>query len=530
MTKYFSHFLDSPAARQWKKIEAKPHHGIAIPLFSLHTNQSYGIGEFTDLLPLIDWCTSIGFDVIQLLPLNDTGFGTSPYSALSAFALNPIYIGLKQLPYLDEFPILQDELQELSQFSNASRVHYVKVREQKERFLRHYYEIVEDKILMSSSYQQFVEQANFWLPGYAVFKIVKNWYKGKEWERWTEHNPPSSEFLENIQRATPKEFNWHCCLQFLCDLQLKAAKNYADAKKVFLMGDVPILIDRDSADVWIHREIFDLRYSAGAPPDMFSENGQNWGFPIYNWTHLAHQDYRWWIERLRWAERYYHTYRIDHIVGFFRIWAIPLGKEAKDGFFFPHSEEVWIDQGQKIMLMMLNNCEMLPIGEDLGVVPPSVRICLSALGICGTRVMRWERKWKEENQLFIALHEYLIETMTTVSTHDSETIQQWWHLNASEAQLFAKSKGWSYDPILNNEYHQAILKDSHHTASLFHINLLPEYLALVPGLTWPHLDDERINIPGILDDRNWSYRLKPSLEEIMQNKTLSSIMKDMLID
>ena len=178
--------------------------------------------------------------------------------------------------------------------------------------------------------------------------------------------------------------------------------------------------------------------------------------------------------------------------------------------------------------MMLNASEMLPIGEDLGVVPPEVRTCLSSLGICGTRVMRWQRRWDEDGQ-FIAPQDYPIDSMTTVSTHDSETLQHWWKAYPIEAQLFANFKGWSYQPLLSHDHHREILWDSHHTSSLFHINLIQEYLALIPGLSWPTPEEERINIPGLISDRNWTYRLKLPLEELIQQKSLTHLMKELIV-
>lgn len=524
-TSYLAH---SPTAKQWQQIAIKPHHGIAIPLFSLHSAHSYGIGEFTDLIPLIDWCQSIGFDVIQLLPLNDTGQGTSPYSALSAFALNPIHLGLATLPFISDYPLLQDELKALPKFSQTLRVDYGRVREHKEHFLRHYYQLAGPQILESASYHHFMEEASSWLKGYAVFKILKQRHHYSSWESWPKNErDPHPHLLDQIASEEPDEFNWYCLLQFLCDQQLRAAKAHASQKQVFLMGDIPILIDRDSVGVWLHRTLFDLHYSAGAPPDMFNEEGQNWGFPIYDWMAMSRQDYRWWQDRLKWASRYYHIYRIDHILGFFRIWSIPLGFKGKEGHFLPQDEETWIDQGQRLLLMMLQACDMLPIGEDLGDVTPEVRACLHALGICGTRVMRWERRWQEDNQ-FIPPQDYPVDSMTTVSTHDSETLQQWWKHYPEEARLLAHLKGWSYQPQLSRSHHQEILWDSHHTASLFHINLLPEYLALIPGLSWPQIEDERINIPGVLSEANWSYRLCPSLEEIASNTSLNHLMKNLI--
>lgn len=523
-----SYLAHSPAARQWQQISVQHHHGIDIPLFSLHSAQSYGIGEFTDLIPLIDWCLSVGFDTIQLLPLNDTGHGTSPYSALSAFALSPIYLGLAALPHVQEHTLLQEELRAIPKFPSSPKVEYERVHEHKEHFLRHYYQYAGPQVLKSPAYQHFIQEAEPWLRGYAVFKILKKRYYGASWESWPEtERTCSPELIDLIAKEEAENFQWYCLIQFLCDQQMRAAKTYASQNHFSLMGDIPILIDRDSTDVWQHPHIFDLSYSAGAPPDMFTAEGQNWGFPTYHWTAQTQDDFHWWRHRLQWAERYYHIYRIDHIVGFFRIWSIPPGLKGKDGHFIPQDESLWIDHGQRLMLMMLSACDMLPIGEDLGVIPPEVRSCLRGLGICGTRVMRWERKWHEDQQ-FILPHDYPLDSMTTVSTHDSETLQQWWQLHPDEAQAFAQFKGWSYHPHLSRGHHREILWDSHHTSSLFHINLLPEYLALIPGLTWPNLEDERINVPGVFSSNNWTYRLRPSLEELANNAALKHLIQELI--
>lgn len=522
---YLSH---CPAAAHWQRIGIHPHHGIAIPLFSLHSSSSHGIGEWLDLKLLIDWCASIGFTIIQLLPLNDTGVCTSPYSSISAFALNPLFLTLSHLPHLDHHPSLQEELKALPKFSHTTRVDYQRVREHKEAFLRHYYKMAGKKLLSHRAYHHFVQSAP-WLRGYAVFKILWNKNKRQEWEHW-----PAGEkialpaLLEEIAEREKEEFDFHCLVQFLCDQQLREVKAYADQKKIFLMGDIPILVDRNSADVWLHSDLFHLSYTVGAPPDFFNEEGQSWGAPIYNWSALEEQNYEWWISRLQWAQRYYHLYRIDHIIGFFRMWTIPAHQSPKEGFYLPSDQEEWIDKGQRLLMMMLNASEMLPIGEDLGVAPEGMRECLSALGICGTRVMRWERKWKEKEQSFFLPQEYPIETMTTVSTHDTETLQQWWIRNPSEGQILANFKGWSYQPQLSRDHRKEILWDSHHTASLFHINPLQEYLPIVPGLSGQDPDEGRVNIPGVISDQNWTYRLPLSLEDLLMQNHLKDLMQNLI--
>lgn len=521
-----SFFARSPAAKQWQQVQIRHHHGLVIPLFSLHSAHSCGIGEYPDLIPILDWCQSIGFDVVQLLPLNDTGWGTSPYSALSAIALNPIHLGLSSLPYFSEYPELMDEFKAIPKMPYISHVNYLPVRENKEKFLRHYYQLTRQRIMDSKEYRKFLEKSGHWLPGYALYKALKQKYNWTSWEAWPpEAQSPTLDQFQELLVQHRDEMDYQCFIQYLCDKQLHAAKEYASARHLYLMGDIPILIGRDSADVWLHRPLFRLDYSAGAPPDMFNSEGQNWGFPLYNWEAMEADHFDWWRDRLKSASRYYHLYRIDHIVGFFRIWAIPYGLTAKDGHFIPSDSATWIDHGRKIMLMMLDKCDLLPIGEDLGIVPPEVRACLSSLGICGTKVMRWERDWHHDRN-YIPFDQYPIDSMTTVSTHDSETLQLWWKNNPDDVKLFAHFKGWEYTPTLSPEHQRAILWDSHHSSSLFHINLLQEYLAIFPGMTGADLEDERINVPGILSDKNWSYRFRLSIEELTTNQPLQNLMKE----
>lgn len=523
-----SYVLHSPSGKQWNKIGVRHHHGINIPLFSLHSQHSLGIGEFSDLIPLIHWTKSLGFDVIQLLPLNDTGLESSPYSALSAFALSPIHLRLSTLPHLERFPVLNEALKALPQYSYQDRVDYHKVRENKFNFLKLYYQEVKELILPSESYLAFVESAQ-WLKGYSLFRALKVNFNWSSWETWpAEYRNPTPETIEQFCQQFQSEVELHSLIQYLCDLQMSEVKRTADAENISLMGDIPILINRDSADVWLDADLFHLEYSAGAPPDQFTADGQNWGFPIYNWTHIEKDGFSWWVRRIQWSGRYFHICRIDHIVGFFRIWAIPFGeKGGLNGIFIPTDPDRWIDHGQKIMLMMLQNSDMLLIGEDLGVIPPDVRKCLSALGICGTCVMRWERNWHDKGR-FILPEDYRIDSMTTVSTHDTEMLSLWWKNNPAEARDYAYHKGWSYHPIISREHIQSILWESHHTNSLFHINLLLEYLALIPGMT-KSPEEELINVPGTYNDMNWTYRFTPSVEEIISNSSLQHVMKQIIL-
>jgi 4-alpha-glucanotransferase len=519
--------LSSLSARQWQLVGIKHHHGINIPLFSLVTEKSTGIGEYLDLLPLIDFCNKIGFDVIQLLPLYDTGLETSPYNSLSAFALNPIFISLSELPYLEKMSDLEEKIAILRKYNVTPRIKYNQIRELKKEFLKEYFERAYPEISKTEEYVNFTKK-NSWLDTYALFKSIKEEQNYRSWEDWPlSYKSPSEIGFKDLLQEYKTEIAFHTFLQFLSFNQMEKAKKYAEEKGVLIKGDIPILINRDSADVWGNRRYFLLNLSAGAPPDMIAPEGQNWGFPIYDWEEMEKSGYPFWKERLTLASSLFHIYRLDHIVGFFRIWAIPIGKKATEGGFLPADENTWIAHGRKIMEMMLKSSPLFPIGEDLGTVPPSARQELRNLGICTTKVIRWERRWETDGN-YIPISEYIPESMTTVSTHDCDTLQLWWRHFPKEALLYSKFKGWDYKPFLSLDRHYDILKDSHESQSLFHINLLPEYLALFPELVSTNAHDERINIPGKILPTNWTYRLKVPLEKLFTHPFLIKTMRELI--
>lgn len=512
---------------QWQRIGIQQHHGICVPLFSLHSSRSAGIGEFLDLLPVVSWLDEVGFDTLQLLPLNDTGPNTSPYSSISAFALNPLHLGLASLPRLVESPTLTGLLKELQELNKAKRVNYTEVKPLRDFFLKKYFEDYSASFLETPDYRRF-EEENPWLTGYALFKSLKDNCHWQSWTSWPEEIRTCTQY-ESLQKKFEIDIAYHIFIQYLCFQQMRQVKEHADSKGIFLKGDIPILLDRESADVWLHQNLFNLEFTAGAPPDAYSEKGQNWEFPLYNWEEMEKTNFAWWRERLAVTSNFYHIYRIDHIVGFFRIWAIPAGHTALEGHFIPDDTQKAIEQGRKLMRMMLNASSMLPIGEDLGTVPPEVRKELARLGICGTRVMRWERRW-DTDKSFIPPNEYAPLSVTTVSTHDSSPLQLWWTENYDEARAYCLSQGWEYKVPLSAEFEFAILYTSHHTSSLFHINLLQEYLALIPGCVALNPADERVNVPGIISENNWSYRFRPTVEALIADPSLSQLMRNLQME
>lgn len=504
----------------WQRIGKKAHHGMALPLSALRSQKSCGIGEFYDLLPLIDWCQSLSFDCIQLLPLNDMGNDTSPYNAQSSFALDPIYLSLAALPGADI-----KELAALFQsLTLLPRVSIQAVKEKKMEWLYAYFLKTFSAIEKTKEYEEFIETHNWLLP-YALFKACKSQYGGIFWKDWP---LPARQYDPSSLNISQESVNFHTYLQYLSYRQITHVRDYAASRDVFLKGDLPILLSPDSADVWADPSFFDLTLAAGAPPDYYNKEGQRWGFPLPNWEAMRESGFSWWKERLKAASFGFHLYRIDHVVGLFRIWGIPQGKLAKEGHFIPKNPHLWPKHGEDILEKLLEISPLLPIAEDLGVIPNEVPLILKKLGICGTKVIRWQRDWQGDEK-YIPYELYEPFSMTTVSTHDCDTLRGWWQTYPDEAKAFCLFKRWDYRFDLPPERILEILHDAHRTPSYFHINLLQEYLSLFPELV--HLDakEERINIPGDNIPTNWTYRFKPFVEEIIEHGALAAYMRSFVV-
>jgi len=512
------------AAKHWEKIGIFSHHGIVIPLFALRCKNSSGIGEYLDLIKVIDWCKDVGFDVIQLLPLNETGIDPSPYNAISSCALNPLHISLHKLEGLDENPNLKEELKDFEVLNTYQRVHYLQLKRLKMKFLRKYYEYIFDDLKKDKDFEKFLKE-NSWLEEFALFRTLQEKQNFKTWDLWPKdlqniHETNLAPYLDKYHT----DMHFYFAVQYFCFKQLSEVKKYADTKKILIQGDVPIMVSKNSSDVWFNRSIFDLKHVAGAPPDSYSAYGQRWGFPLFNWDNLKATNYHWWKRRLKNIEHLYHMYRIDHVVGFFRIWSMFQDEDATEGRFYPKDPVLWQKNGQNRLQMMLNSSPLLPIAEDLGLIPKIVYKTLKELGICGTKIIPWETNIFG----FIKFNNYEPLSITSLSTHDSDTFEQWWEGFAKGASKFAKMKNWHYTSHLTYKQRKELLTNAHHTTSLFHINLLGEYLALYPDLVWPDIDDERINVPGTMRPTNWTYRFRPAFEDIMEHKKLTQDIKDIL--
>lgn len=491
-----------PSAKQWDRIGRKPHRGINLPLSAIYSHRSAGIGEFLDLIPLLSWLPSLGMDVLQLLPLQDTGMDPSPYNALSSCALHPIYLSLHALPGLLEDPELVLLVEELQQSNKQKQVAFAYVFKQKETILRKYFTKYGSILTSQPSFSSFCLQYPF-LDTYA-------------------------RFLARPYNQDVKEVQFHLFLQYHCFSQLSQVKKHAESCGVLLKGDLPILISGQSADLWHFPALFMQDITVGAPPDTYCTEGQNWGFPGFCYKTMAESDFSWWKDRLAFAENFYHLYRIDHAVGLMRLWHIPLGKTAKEGHFEPGDESLWEPRARELLLFFLQHSSMLPIAEDLGTIPPSLPPLLHSLGIPGTKVLRWERKWQEDGSFLDPAHFSPI-SLSCVSTHDSPTLAGWWRDYPQEAKMYAKQKGWEYESTLSPHLQKQILQESHRSASYFQINLFAEYLTLLPAYSHENPDEERINIPGHILPSNWTYRFLAPIETIIQDPAVKEIILSCLI-
>ena len=303
--------------------------GVAVPVFSLRSEDSFGVGEFADIKKLADWAAAAGQSFIQLLPVNDstmsgTWTDSYPYNANSSFALHPMYINLPAAGVRKDkaYRALKAELEALP------AVDYERVNSGKLRLLRKLFEASRAKLRLDSAYKAFCKENEAWLLPYAVFCAARERFGTVLFSKWGKLASYSPKAALAYQKAHKDEVEFHFYLQYLLDKQLSEAVQYAHSKGVAIKGDLPIGVSRTSADAWSRPELFNLDSQAGAPPDAFSAEGQNWGFPTYNWEEMAKDGYAWWKARLKKMSEYFDAFRIDHILGFFRIWEIPLGESS----------------------------------------------------------------------------------------------------------------------------------------------------------------------------------------------------------
>jgi 4-alpha-glucanotransferase len=318
--------------------------GIAIPVFSLRSNSSFGVGEFSDIRLLVDWAKEVGLKLVQILPVNDTSATYSwkdsyPYAAISAFALHPIYINLQKVAGKKNAPAIKPLLKKQKQLNSLAEIDYEQVIQFKTNVLRELFELDGLAFIKEKEYEEFFEDNKNWLVPYAAFCFLRDKYGTSDFSKWKTYSVYKEEEITKLTSPKSKQFRFIAFFYFVqyhLHLQLKEATDYAHKKGIAVKGDIPIGIYRYGCDAWTAPELYNMNMQAGAPPDDFTIKGQNWGFPTYNWKKMEEDHFEWWRQRFHQMSNYFDAFRIDHILGFFRIWSIPVDSvEGILGRFIP---------------------------------------------------------------------------------------------------------------------------------------------------------------------------------------------------
>ena len=492
--------------------------GLLIPLFSFPSSSSWGIGDIGDIAPMAAWLKDAGHSVLQLLPLNEMADGEqSPYSALSAMAIDPIYI---RLPEVTEFAALGGEASlagedrgVLQTVRKSSVVDYRSIRRIKLKALTAAFEqFVEDEWkrngARAASLASFVAEESWWLQDYALYRAIQRREGKRPWTEWPEPlRRRDAGRLSHAREELWREVLFFEYLQWLACEQWRDARAGARAKGVALFGDLPFMVNLDSADVWLRQQQFRLDVSVGAPPDAFSASGQNWGVPAYDWDAMAKDDFAWIRERARRGAALFEGYRVDHLVGFYRTYCRP--RDGSAPFFAPASRTTQLRLGERVLRLFAESGAGI-IAEDLGTVPQFVRLSLKRLGVPGYRVFRWEREWSTEGHPFCDPLKYAERSVVASGTHDTEPMVTWWETaprDEREAVLALPSvrepltpedvRAALDEPRLSHAVHEALLAALY--ASRSNLTIMP----LGDVFAWP----DRINQPATVGDSNWTWRL-----------------------
>ena len=536
--------------------ERKTMKGVAVPLFSLRTEDDFGIGEYADLPKLGDWCVANDLKIIQILPINDTTahydwHDSYPYNAISAFALNPIYLNLKQLGIKEDAAFKRTH----TLLNGKDFVDYPKVLKAKWRYFQIAFEQQWETLKNSDDFQQFVKENEDWLPDYVQF--------------CAERDGNGTEI--------------HLFLQYHCDKQLREAVKGLHDKGLLLKGDIPIGVNPSGVDVKSHPDLFNLDVQVGAPPDDFAAEGQNWGFPSYNWEAMAKDNYAWWQRRLQVMARYFDAYRIDHILGFFRIWEIPktapsglLGyfspalplsaeeienqgflfvknkhvkksvntlfipdtnekdkyiprielqktkvyqalpndqKQAIDqiyeDFYYHRHNEFWEQKALEKLPALINATHMVACGEDLGMIPACVPEVMQELGIMSLEVQRMPKVFGHQ---FVQIEDLPENCVYTTGTHDMPTLRGWLAEDRVRTRQFLDSLDLDDHKVTAKTIKKVM--DKHlDSPSKWNIYPLQDLLDRDEKNWSPNPMDDQINVPA--DPKNrWNWRMRVPLETL----------------
>ena len=575
--------------------------GTVIPIFSLRSEGSFGVGDFGDLKLMVDWCAKTKQRVLQVLPINDTNMtytwqDSYPYNSISIYALHPQYTDFRQLPALKDealkakFEALRLELNALPQ------IDYERMNNAKLEYLRALFAQEGKNIMKSEAFKKFFNQNKAWLVPYAAFCHYRDLYGTATFQDWPDHHElPESEREAMTKPATKiyKEVAFWYFVQFNLDQQMRAAHAHARKNRVILKGDIPIGISRDGVEAWVEPKYFNLNGQAGAPPDDFSADGQNWGFPTYNWDEMLKDGCSWWVRRFRKMAEYFDAYRIDHVLGFFRIWEIPVPEKSglmgqfspalgmsreeiesygcpfNDGLFLVDHKrnDRWhpriavqyqeaynqLNDGEKYCFNRLYNDyfyrrnNQFWYQEAMKKLPKLTQatrmlVCAEDLGMvpeCVPWVMNElkilsleiQSMPKDPTTRFGHLSRNPYRSVDTISTHDMATLRQWWDEDEERTQSYFNEMLYRGGPA-PHPLPDWLAKDivSRHLTS-------PSMLCLLSFQDWMSID-EGLRLPDENAERinipanprhYWRYRMHLSIEQLLAADELNNEISTLII-
>jgi 4-alpha-glucanotransferase len=487
--------------------------GLLLPLFSFPSTRSWGIGDIADVVPMTAWLAGAGQHLLQLLPLNEMSpTDHSPYSAISAMAIDPIFICVPAVPEfmaLGDAGLTAEDRDAIDALNRLDRVNYDAVRRIKLRALTTAFARFESAEWRRSTdrareLRGFLASQAWWVDDYALFRAIREREAQRSWTEWPDDlRARDPEALEQTRRELARDILFYQYLQWIADRQWKEARAAAHANGVSLFGDLPFMVDTDSADVWQRQQDFRLDVSIGVPPDQFSETGQDWGMPLYDWDAIRAENFRWLHDRARRNADLYDGFRVDHLVGFYRTYGRP--RAGGDAFFTPAEEprQRWL--GERVLEILAEPGSEI-IAEDLGLIPDFVRASLTDLGVPGFRVFRWERLWNVPEHPFRDPSEYPAISVATSGTHDTEPLVVWWQ----QAEP-AERQQMSRVPLVQRLVHDHDLVDAPYDPVvrdallevLFASNSRLVLLPVQDVFGWA----DRINEPATVTPENWTFRL-----------------------
>ena len=541
--------------------------GVLVPLFALRTADDLGIGDVAGLRQFIDWTRAIGFQLVQLLPINETGADNSPYNAISSRAIDPTTLHLAPGTPEDLSAQAFTEVTAGIDLPALRRgwVNYEIVKPLKNELLRRAFEIfrarIKAKAEAGQAFATFCAAEQSWLADYTLFRVLMELNgDGETWDAWRpEHSQidAARRWLDSLGEETRAPFEerraFHSYVQWIAHRQWREVKAYAEGRGVALMGDIPFGISYHSADVFSHPDRFALDWSGGAPPepyfkdDAFTQKwGQNWGIPLYRWEVMRSQNFAWWRQRVHGVRELFHLFRIDHVLGFYRIYAFPWRPRRNPEFlplpweemrahtggreprFLPRDDGSWENcaanqrDGEEYLRVILEESGAARVvGEDLGTVPDYMRPSLRSLGIAGFKIPQWEN-YPDNRSIPGTAYERI--SVATFATHDHQPLRALWEEafekrsdstdqarhNLAKIAEFAGLAPPNESTNYLNDFYPAILDALFRSESWIAIVMITDLLGR----------KDRFNVPGTATRSNWARRLHTTVEKLGNGRAL----------